>query len=188
MLILIATVCSQQDDNAEREIVSQTNKIASSTTSHYIFELKAVPEKILRRMTRTHDSLSYVFYREKGKTDWKKFLAGTNEAWNATDVILDTKLPDRRFLYAANIDTKWVVIYEHGGIGSHLHVMYLDLSAPDSITTFVTLQHYEEIHDLIYKKHLPETKDHPFESIVNKSNLKLLNGQLITPLDRYDLF
>src|SRR5215510_10088507 len=43
--------------------------------------------------------------------------------WNATDVILDPSIPQRRLVFAGTIAGNWFAYYEHGGRGKHEHVV-----------------------------------------------------------------
>ena len=52
-------------------------------------------------------------------------IAEIGQPFEATDVIGDTSIPMRRFV-TAGVDTSekkyWILCYEHGGFGYHLHV------------------------------------------------------------------
>lgn len=53
-------------------------------------------------------------------------LADAGEPFNASDVVTsDPPVPQRRFLRAYHHGGRWIVWYEHGGIGYHLHAIGL---------------------------------------------------------------
>jgi hypothetical protein len=47
-------------------------------------------------------------------------FADFNAPWNATDVIVDD-LPRRRLVKVGYSKTEWIIEYEHGGRGRHVH-------------------------------------------------------------------
>lgn len=54
-------------------------------------------------------------------------FADTGERWNATDVLLDGS-PRRRLISVNHAGSKWVIEYEHGGIGRHNHRVVFELT------------------------------------------------------------
>jgi hypothetical protein len=54
-------------------------------------------------------------------------IAERGASWNATDVVdPGDPVPVRRFMLAAVSKTRLVVVYEHGGIARHQHVLVFD--------------------------------------------------------------
>lgn len=60
---------------------------------------------------------------ERLKAFFKEGFADAGTAFNATDVIRNPSVPQRRFLRAYQHGDKWIVWYEHGGRGYHLHAL-----------------------------------------------------------------
>jgi hypothetical protein len=60
--------------------------------------------------------LSRLFARDGGLSD-------AGEPFNPSDVITDTTPPQRRFLRAYHAGHHWIIWYEHGGLGYHLHAI-----------------------------------------------------------------
>lgn len=52
-------------------------------------------------------------------------FADAGGRWNATDVVDGS--PRRRLVSVTHVDSKWVIQYEHGGIGRHNHRVVFDL-------------------------------------------------------------
>lgn len=52
-------------------------------------------------------------------------LADAGGAFNSTDVVEDRGVPQRRFVRAYLVRDVWLIWYEHGGIGHHLHTLAL---------------------------------------------------------------
>ena len=50
-------------------------------------------------------------------------VAEPGERWEATDVRTRTDLPHRRFVVAGYSKLRAFVVYEHGGIGKHQHLV-----------------------------------------------------------------
>jgi hypothetical protein len=49
-------------------------------------------------------------------------LADIGEPFNSTDVVRNDR-PSRRLMFVRHLGTKWVIAYEHGGLGNHDHVV-----------------------------------------------------------------
>jgi hypothetical protein len=52
-------------------------------------------------------------------------FADSNDAWNATDVVVDDRLPRRRLIRTEKQDGKWLIEYEQGGLASFQHTIVL---------------------------------------------------------------
>jgi len=57
-------------------------------------------------------------------------FADSNAAWNATDVIMDDRLPRRRLTRAERQGSEWIIEYEHGGIATFEHRLVLSATPP----------------------------------------------------------
>jgi hypothetical protein len=57
-------------------------------------------------------------------------LADPGQKWNATDVIIDPRLPGKRLLWAAVGNDYYVVHYERGGIAHSYHILVAKLTKP----------------------------------------------------------
>jgi hypothetical protein len=53
-------------------------------------------------------------------------LARRDGYFNATDVVI-SGLPMRRLISAGRAGDRWFVWYEHGGLGMHAHLVFIDL-------------------------------------------------------------
>lgn len=73
--------------------------------------LEALPKEIQSELSR--------FFGPAGG------LVDANGAFNRTDVIDDPKVPQRRFVRAYFVQNTWLIWYEHGGFGYHLHTLAL---------------------------------------------------------------
>lgn len=60
---------------------------------------------------------------ERLRTFFKEGFADAGAAFNATDVISDPLVPQRRFVRAYQHRDRWIIWYEHGGRGYHLHAL-----------------------------------------------------------------
>jgi hypothetical protein len=59
-------------------------------------------------------------------------LAEPGQKWNATDVITDPNLPDKRLIWATVGGEYYVVHYERGGIAHTFHVLVAKLAKNDA--------------------------------------------------------
>lgn len=91
---------------------------------------------------------------------------------------MNEKWPMRRFIYAINLGTRWIVTYEHGGVGNHYHVIYLDTKDYKSISASSTLLNAGQIHDWVWDRMIQEIKKRPFATIVNEDDFHLINGKV----------
>ena len=58
-------------------------------------------------------------------------LAARDAAFQRHDVVPDPPLPLRRFAWAVSGRRSWVVVYEHGGFGDHVHaITFRERGAP----------------------------------------------------------
>lgn len=48
-------------------------------------------------------------------------FADAGGVWNATDVLSDADVPQRRLISIEHTGTEWEIHYEHGGRGQHKH-------------------------------------------------------------------
>lgn len=167
----------------EKAAVDLINHIYISDSSTFVFDLKQIPSAVINRILRTNDSIDYLIHKERHKTNLKEFLANTDQEWNETDVISNSKLPSRGFIYAVRLNSKWVLTYEHGGIGSHYHIVYVDENNLSKLTISVTLLNSRQINQLVFDKKKREIANRPFKTIVKEGEFKMLNGKLIQNYD-----
>ena len=59
-------------------------------------------------------------------------LAEPGQAWEATDVIIDSKLPRKRLIWAATDGEYFVIHYERGGIDHSFHILIARLKPDDT--------------------------------------------------------
>jgi hypothetical protein len=185
LLIVLAPCFAFGQKSEMNQMTDLINRIYKADSSHFVFDLGLIPTEITKRIMKTNDSLSYLSYKERETLKLKRFMANTYEKWNATDMVTDENLPFRRFIYAIKSGTKWILTYEHGGIGAHYHVVYLDTKDYKSLTTSVTLLNSKEIDDLIWNKKIEEIEKRQFGTIVRENEFHMFRGQLVK---NYDVF
>ena len=59
-------------------------------------------------------------------------LAEPGQAWEATDVIIDSKLPRKRLIWAATDGEYFVIHYERGGIDHSFHILIAKVKQGDT--------------------------------------------------------
>jgi hypothetical protein len=93
-------------------------------------------------------------------------LAGPGQAWQATDVITNDKLPDKRLIWAATGGEYWVVHYERGGRGHSYHAVVVQLRRGDAKPSFVwrgvgeRLKDYQAFLAAVRSNKLDDTLDY----------------------------
>ena len=81
-------------------------------------------------------------------------IAESGAAWNATDVIVPSteNLPVRRFVIAAVSKSRALVVYEHGGIARHQHLLAFDLRGSDPrLVANVSIERPDNVDDLLHR-------------------------------------
>jgi hypothetical protein len=64
-------------------------------------------------------------------------LAEAGQKWEATDAIMDDKLPTKRLVWAVTDGNYYVVHYERGGRGHSFHVLVAKLKTGESKPSFI---------------------------------------------------
>ena len=64
-------------------------------------------------------------------------LAEPGQEWEATDVIIDSKLPRKRLIWAATDGEYFVIHYERGGIDHSFHILIARLKPGDTTPKIV---------------------------------------------------
>lgn len=64
-------------------------------------------------------------------------LAEPGHPWESTDVIIDSRLPSKRLIWAVTDDQYYIVHYERGGRGHSFHVLIAKLKGGDTKPSFV---------------------------------------------------
>jgi hypothetical protein len=184
LFVLLPTLVLGQKSETDKKI-EQIDRIYHSDSSHFVFDLTVVPSKITDKIMWTNDSLSRLLYEEREILNLKSFMANTYEKWNATDLIMTEHLPRRRFIYAIALGTKWIFTYEHGGLGSHYHIIYWDTRDNKSLTSAVMVVDSRQNDNLPRNKKIEEIKKQSFDVILNQDKFRLFNGRLVK---NYDVF
>jgi hypothetical protein len=185
VLIFLLTPICVIAQSEEKEMIDLINRIYKSDSSTFVFGLKEIPIDVTDMILRANDSLNYLIHKEKTRTKLKHFMADTYGEWNATDFVLDEKFPCRRFIYGVRLNTKWILTYDHGGLGTHYHVIYVDRRNLNEITLSVTLLNSEQIDNLVFNKRVKAINNHSFKAIVEQGEFKILKGRLVK---NYDVF
>ena len=78
-------------------------------------------------------------------------MAEKGAQWSATDVILgDSNPPVRRFVIAGETRSRSFVVYEHGGIARHQHLLAFEKSADaPKLVANVFLPEVQSVHDVL---------------------------------------
>jgi hypothetical protein len=89
-----------------------------------------------------------------------KKMANVKGKFNATDV--GNRDPTRRLFFAASSGNKWIISYEHGGIGYHTHCLFITIDTDKTITIKDTLREFTSLSGLkeyAAKQAIPINKD-----------------------------
>jgi hypothetical protein len=93
-------------------------------------------------------------------------LAEPGQKWEATDAIMDDKLPTKRLVWAVTDGDYYVVHYERGGRGHSFHVLVVRLQVGESKPSFVwrgvggQLKDFKAFLDAVANKKLDDTLDY----------------------------
>ena len=80
------------------------NVLAQSQSNAVINSITSIPPEVMLALTSLCDGCVF---------------ADFGQPWNPSDVV--NELPRRRLLKAEHNGSKWIIQYEHGGIGKHTH-------------------------------------------------------------------
>ena len=160
----------------------QTSFYSDSTEFH--FDIKSIDSLTFHRFILHADSIdNYLYDAIFGKDKRKKtgkFMADNNEPWRSGDFITteNEKLPQRKFLFGWTNGDRTVIIYWHGGIGTHLHVVLINTTTR-TLTAFVTLTNSDVIHRLDWEHKLPEIKLQSLKRFVVADEVRYLENRLV---------
>ena len=79
-------------------------------------------------------------------------IAESEASWNPTDVIVPSteNLPVRRFVLAAISKSRALVVYEHGGVARHQHLLAFDLRGRDpKLVANIFIERPDNVDDLL---------------------------------------
>gem|GEM_PF-5798571 len=155
-----------------------------SDSAKFYFNIKSVDSLTFHRFILHADSIDHspydaIFGTSKRKKAGK-FMADNNEPWRAGDFITaeNEKLPQRRFLFAWTIGHETVIVYWHGGIGKHLHVVLINTTTR-MFTAFVTSANSDVINKLDWDHRLPEIRLQKLQRFVTADQVRYLENRII---------
>jgi len=183
LFLVMAPILALGQSSEAKRMVDLINNTYKSDSAVFIFDLEAIPSAITNKILRMNDSTSYQLYKEGDARKMKKFMANTYGKWNATDNLENVKWPMRRYIYGVKKGAKWIITYEHGGIGNHYHIVFLDNDGRKVISTATTLVNANQIHGWIWEHKVEEFKKRSFITLLNADDFKLLNGRLVKSYD-----
>jgi hypothetical protein len=162
-----------QDTIPEKQLVNRINEIYSIKSEQLIFDLNNIPRAIIENLNiaSTPNGL------EPRKLDLTRFIANENEPWESTDHIKNGMLPRRKFLFAIEHGTEWVVSYILGGIGPNIIVVHSDSAKNHTINLFVTKNNALIFYDLTSKKKIRKLLSKNLNPIVQEGTICVYNGE-----------
>lgn len=160
------------DTIPEDSLILRVNEIYTSNSMNLIFNLKSVPIEILTNLAK----LSARNGLDVKKLEANQFMATGNDPWEATDHISNQALPRRKFLFAIQSKTEWIVLYLRGDIGSSLIIIYSDSSNNYKINAFCSRSDVSRIYRLERKNKLKKLLDEPLTFLVGKNEISVYNG------------
>lgn len=105
-----------------------------------VTKLPADDQKVLRDVSRFHQIVAATNLPPTVLSlcvDGSGRLAEPGQKWEATDLIMDDRLPTKRLIWAVTDGNYYVVHYERGGRGHSFHVLVAKLKTGDSKPSFV---------------------------------------------------
>ena len=100
-------VVPQQDKALEPIVPMPRLSDCTQAGSEALERLGDLPSEVVERLNK--------FFKEG--------FADAGAAFNPSDFVRDPSVPQRRFLRAYQHGDKWIIWYEHGGRGYHLHAL-----------------------------------------------------------------
>jgi hypothetical protein len=186
LIVVLPKLSTAQDSTAlDREVaqvIDQISYIHSSPRSVYFFDLDSIPLEVMKKLLANSHMEGKI-----GPKAVHEFMADQGEPYEGTDVILNTNAqPSRKFLFGQSLGRQMFFIYLHGGIGNHLHLVYVDQRDTMLISSFVTLTNWITLHTLNFQESMEKVKTTPLTSpLVRPDEMKALNSKVYAENDLF---
>lgn len=168
--------------HAQQSEANTINDFFNSPNSHFVFH--SVPVEVFQKIIGFNDSTVNHDTKRVSRIAVKQFIVKTNGLWNSGNVA-QPGVPTRRFIFACNQGTQWLVSYDHGGPGRHLHTVFIDLAHPAMTSSLVSLEDLPLIDDLIKRKKVELIGKHKFEIVARENEFRVLKGHVLNSFDMF---
>ena len=182
ILVTSARSAPAQETDQLAQIIAKIHAMYEADSANIFFDLKGVPTELIDKMEKLEDSTRYFGLTHKRQTT-TVFIANHNEDWRATDVVTNREWPARKFLFGVSEGGDLFFCYWHGGMGKHLHFVFVEDKDYSKVTSFVTLSNYQILNKLDFDNKLQEIKSFKLNPLVTKSDIRVQRGNVGNNLD-----
>ncbi|MBL7940286.1 MAG: hypothetical protein JNL43_13070 [Flavobacteriales bacterium] len=180
LVVMTGEIVKGQDSSAVAQLVHRIDQIHTSSEFDYFFDLDSVPVKVMQKLM-----VNTGFEGEVNIRSIHQFMADRDESYQATDVRTSDQ-PRRKFLFGRSNGKEMFFMYFHGGLGNHLHLVYVDSRDTLLVSTFATLRNWQTLNALEFEGRLDEAVRVALKTpLVNPLDMKALHGKVY---DEHDLF